>query len=81
VVLLSLVSAIELQQAALLVAALSAALGKEGRASADNDARAILECGELPLLVVLVAPQEAEVVMMATTIAVPCPAEPSVALH
>jgi hypothetical protein len=82
VVLVALVKAIELQEAALLVAALSAVLGKTGRASAEADARAISGRGELPLLVVLAAAsQDAEVAVMATTVAVPCPAEPSVTLH
>ena len=81
VVLLALVSAIELQQAALLIAALSSVLGKEGRASADNDAKSALACGEMPLLVVLAAPLDTEVAMMATTVAMPCPVEPSVARH
>jgi hypothetical protein len=81
VVLLALVSVIELQQAALLIAALSSVLGKEGRASAEADARSALDRGELPLLVVHAAPQDTEVAMMATTVAMPCPVEPSVARH
>jgi hypothetical protein len=82
VVLVALVKAIEIQEAALLVAALSAVLGMEGRAAAEADARAVLERGELPLLVVLAASsQDAEVALMATTVAMPCPAEPSVTLH
>jgi hypothetical protein len=82
VVLVAVVSAIELQEAALLVAALSAVLVKQGRASAEADAQSVLECGEQPLLVVLAASsQDAEVALMATTVAVPCPAEPSVTLH
>ena len=79
VVLVARVKAIELQAAALLVAALSAVLGKTGRAAAAAAARAISGRGELPLLVVLAAAsQDAEVAVMATTGAVP---EPSVTLH
>jgi hypothetical protein len=47
------------QAARLLVAALSAALVREGRAAQEHDARVVAERGELPLLVVLAAPQDA----------------------
>ena len=47
------------QAARLLVAALSAALVREGRGAQEHDPRVVAERGELPLLVVLAAPQDA----------------------
>lgn len=73
--------AIELDEPALLIASLSAALEEQGRAAAEADAAAILARGEQPLLIVLAASDGDAVSMLATTVAVPCPAEPSRMIH
>jgi hypothetical protein len=67
----------------LVVACLTAALGPEGRAAAENDARIVLEHGELPLLAVLTAPVDdaGTVAVFATTVAVSVPIEPNATLH
>jgi hypothetical protein len=73
--------AIELDEPALLIASLSAALEEQGRAAAEADAAAISARGEQPLLIVLAASDGDAVSMLATTVAVPCPAEPSRMIH
>jgi hypothetical protein len=69
------------ETARLLIAALSAALGKQGRASVEHDAKIVSKRGEAPLLVVLAAPEGADVAVIATTVGMPRPVAPSVMVH
>lgn len=41
----------------------TAVLGEQGRAAVEADARAVFERGEMPLLVILTAPQDNDVTM------------------
>jgi hypothetical protein len=62
---------IEAQQPPMLIAALTAALGPDGRAAAERDAADMTELGKQPLLAVLVSPQQGNdaAVVLAITVA------------